>query len=748
MPATYLEEATMLRSLEDLRGELGDFDYVIASRTTDGLLAPSLPQYEIAHFDLDHVDSALREQDIVLSGHFRNDIRRLLSRPFFLRLVTSGQASVPEGASLTDIYTSYVHNLQQSFVERFTLNVSLTDALSRAAYRALDDGREAFPLSWMTNQLLLGLGQDSTESASEIINWLIARGVLTSYSGARASFVHQSITEYLAALELVRLVDAGAFSLPNTVALKKWDQCLFLALGMMSSVHSRKILDFLTRTELPLALNAARFAEEGQSELISELLRVIVDHGNSITNDFAIGSSLAQLLFGQEHLQLLDAIVELGGSLGGHAVEAVTALRGAAYKPTLFDLLEQHSEDFNFTYNGVASALTPLLLTSDLPRMFEIAVSTLSMHEHDDGACAAVAKLLSHFKPDEVLDAAHAVSQGPMPPRMIALLCEALGDRCDASSVDILSGLVLQANAAAVDALYMWAGFDQKKDTERFRAFTKEHVGAIWQTQFSAHWWGFLLHDLFHARPEFRSEIRSLAAGRTGIELISILYCSDTNRNAIYKELEALSQLTDQELEHEPFEIFDLNQLDWSGIGRLLVCLLARGNRKLTQSLVGGTTPSEINGLSELRREDVVPILEAAKALVDDRDHWWLARQVGSVVGHYGDAGVRTLLISLLAHGPTLTRRLVKTHILPFLSDITTDHLSEDAISFLLADLPKAGSLNAMWNNPLGQIATERFVLERLIPLARGASDDLLKNLRIVLDAAGNRHARRYLLPP
>lgn len=79
MPSSRSEDGSVFKSLERMREELGDFDYVITSRTTDGLPAQDLPQYELARFDLDHVDHALAERGILLSGHFGDDVRRLLS---------------------------------------------------------------------------------------------------------------------------------------------------------------------------------------------------------------------------------------------------------------------------------------------------------------------------------------------------------------------------------------------------------------------------------------------------------------------------------------------------------------------------------------------------------------------------------------------------------------------------------------------------------------------------------------------
>jgi hypothetical protein len=137
MPSIYLEDGSLLKSLEGLRVELGDFEYVIISRTGDGLPTQGVPHYELARFDVNHVDHALAERGIILSGYFEADTRWLLTRPFFLHLVTSGKVRISEGAHPKDIYASFVCDLEQEFARRFSVSRPLTAVLSRVAYRAM-----------------------------------------------------------------------------------------------------------------------------------------------------------------------------------------------------------------------------------------------------------------------------------------------------------------------------------------------------------------------------------------------------------------------------------------------------------------------------------------------------------------------------------------------------------------------------------------------------------------------------------
>jgi hypothetical protein len=487
MPLSSMEDGSVIKSLERLRDELGDFDYVIASRTSDGLPVQDLPQYELAWFDLDHVDDALAKQGIVLSGHFEDDVRSLLSRPFFLHLVTSGRVRVPEEARPGDIYKSFLDNLQRVSTERFSGGARLTDVLSRVAYRALDTEREAFPLTWLTDQLLM-FGDSSLGSVQDIVNWLIASNAVIPYSGGRISFVHQSITEYCAALELVRLSEAGEFSLRDTVALKKWDQCLFLALGMMPKSKAEEILDFLTSTDLALGFSAVRYAEEGQSAEIAKLLAVLVGLGPDAAEALSRRYNPFNLPLGAEHASYLEQLLDYGGSTAGEAIQALARIRGPSIKPFLVALLDRKRNDRNFSVNGLAPALEPFVDETDLPRLLDIAVSAASTNEDDEDETAgvAVADVLARFEPNVLIGTTQARLGSPIPPRLVKILCRTLQKRKDKCSFDILANLLLESHYEAIFALYFCLPRDEEDAAELVADLGLKHVRAIWQGRFSA----------------------------------------------------------------------------------------------------------------------------------------------------------------------------------------------------------------------------------------------------------------------
>jgi hypothetical protein len=94
---------------------------------------------------------------------------------------------------------------------------------------------------------------------------------------------------------------------------------------------------------------------------------------------------------------------------------------------------------------------------------------------------------------------------------------------------------------------------------------------------------------------------------------------------------------------------------------------------------------------------------------------------------------------------PTSKFRRVLSDILLAQGDLSIDMFSEDAISFLIADLNQRKILLPFQQYLLGYIATEQFVTERLLPLLSRSQSPFLEHLRSVLQQAGDRHGRRYI---
>lgn len=751
MPSIYVEDGSFNEDLVKLTAGSGDIDFIISSRTTDGISHLGIPTYELSQFDPDYVELILNENRIELEGTFEEDVKRLLARPFFLGLLKKGSIDLAGVSRPRDIYESYIKNLEADWKTRMASAAELSPALSRLAFHALDDGREAFPIAWVTDHLAPSESIGQLTDDADIVNWLIAKGVLIPYSGARVSFIHQSITEYLAAIEVVKLNRAGSLSIRDLVGRKKWDQCLFLAISLMAQEESDIAMSYLIKADLSLALNAVRFAEDGQEAFISAMLESVCELAATEKYDHGGSYMLGRVPFTERHVEHLERISAMGGTWGAGAVSALGRLTDYKNKAYLFRLLNNNLYDFNFIVNGLVHALGDMLEPEDLDTLVQIIVTATGasgdeLREQDaEDRAPLVGELLAHFAPGDIMDKLGSNFGPELPPIVRSLVCRAFGDLKDRHSFNILLDMVLKEQGAAIYPLYSRIRF---KGGDNYLAdITDDHIESLWRLRGKDAFSVRLIRSISQSRSDLRATVAALSDGASAYERVAILWCVSTDSAKIFAETERLLDLSDDEFEDQDFGIFPLSDLDWGGREATLVSLLARKNWSLAEAILGGGTPCDVDGLGRLSLGQINPLLDWIADSVGNKEiDIWKCRQLGSLIARHGDESVRIGILKILDAGPTEMRTAVKNCVLPFMIDLSTDHLSENAISLLMSELSQPNIISTYFYNPLGTLATERFVEQRLIPLAQGASKVLARNLAVVLSAAGDQHGRRYLL--
>ena len=207
---------------------------MIVSRTVDGLEGLGFSTYTLDHVDEKDLVSELERVDVTVAGTYSREVMELLQRPFYLRYVTSGAIQLPEEAHPRDFYRALLENLKKASEERFHTRLDIEMVLERIAYDAIDRGEEAFAIK----DFLRTLGADGPAGAAdidarEVANWLVSRSMFVPYSGGRVAFVHQSITEFLAAAKLARMYEADPRILKEKLSNRRWDQALFLCLSLV-----------------------------------------------------------------------------------------------------------------------------------------------------------------------------------------------------------------------------------------------------------------------------------------------------------------------------------------------------------------------------------------------------------------------------------------------------------------------------------------------------------------------------------
>ena len=758
MSQECLESGTAESDFAKFAARLGDASIVIASRTVDGLEGLGFSTYVLDHVDVKDLETELERVDVTVSGTYAREVMALLQRPFYLRYVTSGAIRLPEEAHPRDFYRTLLENLEEASEERFGTGLDIEMALTRVAYDAIDRGEEAFALE----EFLRTFGADGPVGAAgidarEVANWLVSRSMFVPYSGGRVAFVHQSVTEFLAASKLARKYECDPRILKEKLANRRWDQALFLCLSLVPTTVGEAFLKNVIDADFALGLRAAKYLEAGRDEVVARLLAEIparIHEWGSFDREVEAAVEF-HLPIDDLHDEHLRALVALGGSMGAVGVSRLVELKAEKVKDELLQLLVDRRDDYNLCCNGVGPALKPFAADSDVERIVEWADSIEAglapdaRTEDTHGFIGGAAEFLSQLD----LAVIRRGLLGKDPAAEISdfrsrLLCRVLNEQRSQAGLDLAAELVRRGVPDAPFSLYMIATFAESRDEFSWVSFSSDHVqGLISMMDAEESWALSALQRLCAARPDLADIVERKGMGMSGICKAALMHCSSPeDHDPVFRALEALVGMSDEELKREPVHMLERIECDWSGRERLLVDLLRLRDVRLARAMFRGSAPPRLLGLGNL---DIGPIDWWLEWMMDewagDGDGWFLI-QLGGLFGHHLNTEVQEEFVSEFNKPSSRFRGVLLHFVIPRLPDLSTNAFNEDAVSLLLADLDRESGAHSFDSHVLGGAATEEFVTERLLPLLAGAKEPGLSKLQAVLRQAGLRHNRRYLV--
>ena len=758
MPQEFLESGTAESDFAKFAALLGEVSIVIASRTEDGLEGLGFPTYTLDHIDLKDLLAELARVDIKVAGTYSQDVMALLQRPFYLRHVTSGAIRLPEEAHPRDFYRALLENLNKASEERFGPGLDIEMALARVAYDAIDRGEEALALEEILRTFrVVGPVGAAGIDAREVANWLVSRSMFVPYSGGRVAFVHQSVTEFLAASKLARMYESDPRVLKDKLANRRWDHPLFLCLSLVPATVGEAFLEDIIDADFALGLRAVKYLEAGRDEAVARLLAEIprrIHQWGSFEGEVESAVRF-HMPIGDVHDEHLRTLVALGDTMGAVGVSRLVELKGEEVKDELLQLLVDRRDDFNLCANGVGPALKPFAEDSDVERIvawadsIEAELAPGARDEDTHGFIHGAAEFLSQLD----LAVIRRGLLGEDPAAEISecrsqLLCNVLSDRRSQAGLDLAGELVRRGVPDAAFSLHMIAEFAVSKDEFSWASFASDHVRGLISMMGAEDSWGLpALRCLCAARPDLAEIVEREAMGMSGISKAALMHCVlPKNHDPVFRALEVLGGMSDEELKREPVQMLEQIKCDWSGRESLFVDLLRLRDVRLARAMFGGSAPPTVPGLGNL---DIGPIDWWLDWMMDeqaeDGDGWFLD-QLGGLFGHHLSADVQEEFVWEFNKPRSKFRGVLLHFVIPRLTDLDSNAFSEDAISSLLADLDRESDAHSPETHLLGSTATEEFVTERLVPLLAGAKEPRLSKLQAVLRQAGSRQNRRYLV--
>lgn len=758
MPREYLESGAQESDFAKFITIIGDASLIIGSRTSDGLDKLGLPAYNLDHIDEEDVTTELQRLGIEIEGRFDREVRQLLQRPFYFKYVLNGIVKLPREAHPKDFYQALFDNLRQTFAAKFGRQFDIEKPLSLAAYDALNRGEEAFPLSELLSTLRIYANSTGLPSIDvrDIANWLVSSSILIPHIGGRVAFVHQSVTEYLAAMELARQYQVSPEILKEKLSLTRWDQALFLTLSLLPPEQGEAFLQDVIKADFALALNASKYLEIARDEVIAKLLFEIPEYLKTAPYDHKIAWLVESTLpLTDTHIPQLRTLIKCGDSIGASAVSRLVELKGAEVKDEILRLLLDKRDDFNLCNNGIGPALRPFATDEDATKIVEWADSIEGMVTPDTdvddlgGFTNGAAEFLAGLDLSIIRQAFLPTDESVKIPEIRAqILCDILRMGGSTPELDFAGELLLKDIKEAAIAIYFISGFGKPDRSLSWDSFTVAHVDRLETnlTILGESWELDALKSLCIARPDLAEVVKQRALNKAGIAKAVRLYCaSPADLTPVFQALSELIEMSAQDREEQPLHILERIEFDWTAREDLFVQLLRLRDARLAPALFGGSIPPTVPNLGKLEIGPIDWWLEWMFELREtgsDREKFWVVDQLGGLFGAHLNNEVIDKFIAEFNRSNSKFRRLLLRFVLPHFKDITTEVFNDDAISFLLADLSRENSISHR-GHLLGRTATEQFVTERLLPLLVDAKQPLLRNLYDVLKQAGSRHGRR-----
>ena len=729
MPREYVEKGAWEADFSRFFKSASQAAIIITSRTIDELRNLDFPVFCIDSVNKEFVKGQIEKCGLRTIGLFQEEVVSILQRPFFFHLVSCGSLALSQATKPSDIFNTFLARLTSDFQHRFGIAFDVMRPLAALAQDAINRGEEAIPVAMAVRvmQDQLAASEIDGPSPTDIVNWLVGKDFLLPFSGGRIAFFHQSITEYLAATELARNYTEAPYLLRERLTLRRWDQSIFLTLNLLPREQATRFVETIMEMDFPLALSAVKFMESGAEEVVERLLsevpkRVGVDFLSNFAIARALGSPVPVSL---RHEPQLRNIMGLGNSVGGGAASCILSLRGREVKAEILQLLVENCDDYNFCAQ-IAGDLGMLILDTDVPELVTLADRVQTRYKNKEikgweGFDSALGHILSGLSPIAVRDAFYD-RRKPLEEQEVRLsvLCDFLQFKKSHKALVVSCELLLAGVIKAIFCAHMILRSSKGRSNLDMSLFGEEHVKCLIMLSSEEEYGGWaidVLRQICTARPDLICFVHDSCAKTSGVLHAALLSTIALNeKRAVFDVLSKLCDFSQQQLSKEPLELLSHLDLNWTGQEDLFVSLLRTRHTKLAWKLLEPTFQhNDTLGVIEIG-----PIqwwLEWIRDRADTKDGYWLLSRLSSLFARKLNDETRYAFISELNNEHSPYPSLLAQRILLARTDLSTDDLNEEAISFLFADLSTRKDLHDFEGHLLGITATEAFATERLLPL-------------------------------
>lgn len=740
MPKEYFENGLYEKDISDFLNTIKKCRVIIGSRTDEGLRQFKYSIYKLEEIDSDFIIEYFKVNEVKFDDIFKFEILSLLQKPLFFKLLCDKKIKVKNDSTPKKIYDSFFDNLNKDFLNQYGYKIDFIDMLKSIAYIAIDEGKEAFSYMEIHTHIKqwLNMSPHISIDARTVINWLIEfQQFLIPAPKMRLSFFHQSITEYLAALEFANLYRSSPNQLARCLKFTRWDQTLFLALGFLNDKESSEFIKYILEIDIKLAIRASKYVEYKGEEIVNKILEYIISHSKFGNYDFNydIANVVTNLPVTEQHLPKLRILLNQHNTLGGAAAKLMERIYGYQVKEELLNEMFSNVYDYNYLQD-LGDILSKYVSEKEcidiIHKLKHIRCDNL------EAITAGFSKLLKNhsievlingFKPYEDLN---KIQQG--------VLCDLLHDEKSKLSLEICADLIKLKIREAVFSMYLIIKYGEVEfNASLFDGNLIDSIEILYTDTNYGKWAVSLMETSCKLSIEIADKINNRVSKAKDETKLIYLYClRDRYKDKFWSEY---FRFIESKVERYDF-IEGFDDLEWNSQGITMVELIIKlRDVDLLYSFLNSIR--EIDICLNISFETVKSLLDWIYTNIEsfqNKNDGFTLYLLGEFITKHTDEKVRNKIIKLFNDAACTYRSFLGQYVLRNMNELKVEDISDDAIGYLIRKLYKEDG----YDNLLLHISSESFVEEYLIPLLSKDEEPLKTNLQVVLDSLGKQHMRRY----
>jgi len=694
----------------------------------------------IPTYELDAIDDAWLRQRIDLS--MQPEVLDVIARPFLYRMYADGLVNLQEVRIPVHVYRQYFDWLIAR-IEPAELAEGALSAMGALAFDLLADGELTLPFGVAVSRL--GRRHASAES---LATCLIRLGFLVPEVDSRVSCLHQSLLEYLAAVELVARESAFPGLAGELARRRIWDYVVLLAASLAPQALQTEIVTQLLRVDLVVAIRAILYSDQVDGAVVETAIQFIRDNcPDDWPSVWSLVIDAVRLPVSERHEPSIRALLQQSSTSVSVGVGLLLSLNGRSVAREAVGIMISHGGDYNLC-TDIARRIAPFanrdLLDYVLDSFDELETASEIRWQYGqrdpdrvaESLLSATAELLSRVSPDVVFD---AIDVEQAEGARLALVTNWLWTHRSVPGWKAVVALIRRGNASAVFPFEQYVSFPSGVQIDH--SLIDAHVANTLASHLDGeekNWAAralLELSDLSVVREVAARELPRVSGTVAVILQVVVAGSVDAAVDVVVNAFDGALNGNDS-----AWELLGSLDIDWLALPELFDRIIRSGN------VLG------IETVTEFLMEDDWPSLD-----VEDAD-WWLSyvthvsaqsalagHRLGGLVGRSAQLEQQRRIVRSMVRMGTDDQLFIAEEVLPFLSQVSTDDVPDQILSLLLDHEVKSGFYSPE-GSVIGSLATEHFVDRVLIPAwTNVTSMSARRTIGRILERAGRRHGRRYI---